>query len=70
MKHKILAGVIALMPLIVFAEPNSNAFEHASSTGREHGHAFAAPEIDGNSLILSIALLGGIISLIARNKKK
>lgn len=66
MLSKFLVATSLLVPLITFAEPNANAYEHANS----HASFQHAPEIDGANLILGITLLGGIVSLIVRRKGK
>ena len=66
MFKKILFATVVLTPLVTFAAPNENAYAHANV----HASFMRAPEIDGGNLVLGLALLGGIISLVARNKKK
>jgi hypothetical protein len=66
MFKKILCATFVLTPLVAFAAPSENAYAHAN----EHASFLRAPEIDGGNLLLGLALLGGIISLVVRNKKK
>jgi hypothetical protein len=66
MLRSFLASVVLLAPLITLAEPNANAYKHANSNASfKH-----APEIDGSNIILGVTLLGGIVSLIVRRRKK
>lgn len=66
---KIIVVGTLLTPLVALAAPNENAFFHASPTGQANGKAFAVPEIDSSNLLLSLALLGGIVRLVARSNK-
>ena len=66
MLRNILVSAALLVPLITFAEPNANANKHANSNASfKH-----APEIDGANMMLGVTLLGGIVSLIVRHKRK
>lgn len=61
-----LVSTVLLVPLIAFAEPNANAYAHANPKASfKH-----APEIDGTNLVLGITLLGGLVSLVVRRKRK
>jgi LPXTG-motif cell wall-anchored protein len=60
MLRKILVVSSLLMPLATFAQGNGHAY----------GRIAHAPEIDGGNMVLGITLLGGIISLVARRRKK
>jgi len=64
MLKKFSIALLASVPLLALAAPSENAYQHANS----HASFMSAPEIDGSSLILGLALLGGVISLM-RNKK-
>ncbi len=68
MSGRILLGAALLVPLVTFAQSESalrNANEHASFLRAEQ-----APEIDGGSAVLGLALLGGIISLVVKKNKQ
>jgi hypothetical protein len=66
MLKKFLLTTLVLTPLVTLAKPNEHAFEHANG----QASFMRAPEINGGNLILGFALLGGIVSLVSRNRKK
>jgi hypothetical protein len=68
MLNKLLVAILASAPLLVMAGPSSNAFDHANPS---HASFMQVPEIDGSSLVLGLALVGGVISLLRnKNNKK
>ena len=67
MLRKILLAGVLLTPLVTFAQ-SSNAY--ANANGNASFNRVHAPEIDGGNAILGLALLGGIITLIARKKRQ
>lgn len=64
--RKALFATVFLTPLVSFSAPNENAYQHANGNASFK----RAPEIDGSNLVLGLALVGGIITLISRNRKK
>jgi uncharacterized protein (TIGR03382 family) len=60
MFRKLAVTSVLLVPLMVFAQGNGNAY----------GHTKHAPEIDGGNIVLAVALLGGLLSLTRRRNKR
>jgi hypothetical protein len=76
MLRKILVVGSLLVPLITFAQASGNAGGQGNGNGfglgngNAYGRVDHAPEIDGGNIVLGITLLGGIVSLIVRRRKK
>lgn len=60
MLRNLLISAVLLVPLTTFAQGNGHAY----------GHTKHVPEIDGDSIVIGIALLGGVLSLVRRGNKK
>jgi LPXTG-motif cell wall-anchored protein len=68
MLRNFMLAIALLVPLVTFAEPNANALNNANpASGQGFSHA---PEIDGSNAMLGLVLLGGIVSLVVRRKRK
>jgi LPXTG-motif cell wall-anchored protein len=81
MLKKLLFVTAILVPLATFAEGNERhevrgegGYEHHGGWNwGNHGggdRSVHAPEIDGSNAVLGLALLGGILTLMVRRKKK
>jgi LPXTG-motif cell wall-anchored protein len=68
MFKKILLVTLLVTPLATFAQSQS-ALEHANGNA-SFNRVTHAPEIDGGNAIMGLVLLGGIVSLIVRRKRK